>query len=62
MSRKIIQGELTLNVFNQQLRRRKKAEVEVNVIGSKMIGKDACQKQDGMKTGLKESFHGTRKK
>lgn len=25
----------------------------MGVIGSKMIAKDACQNQDGMKTGLK---------
>lgn len=43
-------------------RRRKKTELEVAVTGSKMIAKDACQKKDGMKTGLKESFHATRKK
>lgn len=51
MSRKMIQGELTPGWIQSGIEEEEEG-LEVGVIGSKMIAKDACQNQDGMKTGF----------
>lgn len=42
-----------------QALRRKRPKLEMGGTGSKTIGKGAYKTQEGMKTGLKESFRST---